>query len=150
ELLLHHRYAARALTTAEGGQVPALEVHPARIGHQGAVQDPQRGGLAAAVGAHQAQHLALADVQVPPVQHRVRAEGVAQSPGLEQRRPAQPSSSCSQSWICSSPSTTSGEAGSAKLNRRGSRASCWTARRLESWSWAIISATRSLPSPSPW
>ena len=43
-----------------------------------------------------------------------------------------PSRSCSQSWIFSRPSTTSGEAGSAKLNGIGRIACSLTARRLES------------------
>ena len=132
ELLGHHRDPSGAFPAGELAQVTALEAHLARIGHEGAVQDPQRGGLAAAVRSHQAEDLARAHGHVHAVEHLPCAEGMAQTARLQQRHAPQPSRASSHSWILSSPSTTSGEAGSAKLNSSGRSAPCWTARRLAS------------------
>src|SRR5262249_52946222 len=51
-----------------------------------AAEDPERGGLAAAVGAEEAADLTPGDAQVEPLHHRARPEGLAEAADVDGQR----------------------------------------------------------------
>ena len=71
--LEHHA----ALGIGFGGQRPALEPQFALAGPLLAEQQPQKGGLAAARGAHQRAELAFGDTQVQLFEHDLVAASAA-------------------------------------------------------------------------
>jgi len=76
---------ARDLPRRQAGDVFAGKAHRAAVGLEAAGQHVEAGGLARAVGAHDAGQLALVEIERDALQHYLVAEALVQLAGFEQR-----------------------------------------------------------------
>ena len=93
--LEHHA----ALGIGFGGQRPALEPQFALAGPLLAEQQPQKGGLAAARGAHQRAELAFGDTRVQLFEHDLVAMALPDVANLDETHGALPRTRKHLRWI---------------------------------------------------